>query len=152
VDVRQILADPTVLELLASAIPARLAFTAPDGAPRVQPIWFYWDGSQFIMNTGQDNPKAKALRRDPRVALTIDSEAGPYRSLQVRGLATLETVPGVAPEYELMAARHYGEALGKRWIESVLARRSDSARIAIEPTWAYFLDMAKVFPDLFDQT
>ena len=147
--VSTILNEPAVVKLLDSATPARLAYTAQDGAPRVQPIWFLWNGTHFIMNTGPDTAKAKAMWRDPRVAFTIDTDAGPYLSLQIRGLASLEVVSGVAEEYELMAARYYGEELGARWIKSVLARRSESARITIEPTWAFFMDMRSAFSGVF---
>ena len=102
------------------------------------------------MNTGPDTPKAKALGRDPRVALTIATDSIPYRSLQVRGRASLDIVSGVAPEYELMASRYYGEHLGRRWIDGVLARRSESARITVQPEWAFFLDMASAFPAVFN--
>ena len=102
------------------------------------------------MNTGPETPKARAIQRDPRVAFTVDTEAGPYLSLQVRGTASVEIVEGVAPEYEWAAARHYGEALGARWIQSVLARRSQSARITVVPEWAFFLDLKEAFGGVFD--
>ena len=35
--------------LLNSKIPARLAYTAKDGTPRVIPTWFHWDGSELVM-------------------------------------------------------------------------------------------------------
>ena len=139
-----------VADLLASTVPARLAFVAVDGSPRVQPIWFHWNGRQFVMCTGADTPKAKAIRKDPRVAFTIDTEAGPYRSLQVRGLATLEVVPGVPTEYELAAERYYGKEVGARWIRSVLERRREFARITIEPTWAHYMNVGTIFPTVFE--
>ena len=148
--VERILGQPEIVALLDSSIPARLAFVGHDGGPRVQPIWFHWNGRTFIMSTGPTTPKARAIRRDPRVAFTIDSEAGPYHSLQIRGLARLEIVPGVPREYELAAARYYGDAVGARWIQSVLERRTESARIEIEPTWAFFMDVRKSFPADFD--
>ena len=83
------------------------------------------------------------------VALTVDTDAVPYRSLQIRGIASVEVVPGVPPEYELAAVRYYGAERGRRWVENVLARRDRSARIEIEPTWAHFVDLAKAFPALF---
>ena len=35
------LVDPVAQELLASAVPARLAYSWKDGTPRVVPIWFH---------------------------------------------------------------------------------------------------------------
>ena len=42
-----LLEPPLAKELLASNIPARLAYVATDGTPRVLPIWFHWDGRQL---------------------------------------------------------------------------------------------------------
>ena len=47
-DVLQILHDPLAQELLHSNIPARLAYTGRDGAPRAIPIAFHWTGPQGI--------------------------------------------------------------------------------------------------------
>jgi hypothetical protein len=37
--------------LLASTIPARLAYVASDGSPRVVPTWFHWTGELLAMPT-----------------------------------------------------------------------------------------------------
>src|SRR5437667_2214007 len=67
--------------LLNSKIPARLAYTAKDGTPRVIPTWFHWDGSELVMATYIAGPhvshapaRPAALRANPAVAITIDTE------------------------------------------------------------------------------
>ena len=64
-------------------------------------------------------PKLKALRVNPKVALTIDDNTFPHKVLMVRGAATLEDVDGIVPEYELAARRYFGETQGKAWVEQV---------------------------------
>ena len=145
----EVLAEPLALELLASKVPARLAYSAVDGSPRVQPVWIHWNGEQLIIGTGADSPKARAMTKDPRVALSIDTEAFPYQMLQIRGIAKIERVTGVAPEYELAAARYYGAEIGQRWIDHLLANRSESARITVTPHWAFVWDLSKAFPQIF---
>ena len=54
-----LLQHPVAQELLASKIPARLAYISTDGTPRVVPIWFHWDGRELVMGTP---PKARATR------------------------------------------------------------------------------------------
>ena len=54
-----LLEHPVAKELLASNIPARLAYVSPDGTPRVLPIWFHWDGRQLVMGTQPDAAKLK---------------------------------------------------------------------------------------------
>jgi nitroimidazol reductase NimA-like FMN-containing flavoprotein (pyridoxamine 5'-phosphate oxidase superfamily) len=74
-------------ELLQSKIPARLANIATDGTPRVIPIWFHWNGTEFVMGTPPKAPKLKALARNSRVALTIDDSNFPHKVLLIRGRA-----------------------------------------------------------------
>src|SRR5690348_3754917 len=84
-NVIQVLNDPLAQELLNSAIPARLAYTGRDGFPRVIPIGFYWNGTQFFVCTAPNAPKVRALAANPKVALTIDTDTFPPHVLLVRG-------------------------------------------------------------------
>ena len=85
--------DPGLLEsdiarrLLASSIPARYAYTSADGSPRVVASWFYWTGEELVMPTFISAPhvrhpayRVRALRANPEVAVTIDTESVPARS------------------------------------------------------------------------
>lgn len=45
-------------QLLRSSIPARLAFVATDGAPRVIPTWLDWNGTEVVMVTYVAGPNA----------------------------------------------------------------------------------------------
>jgi len=69
-----------------------------DSTPRVIPIWFHWNGREFVLGTPSKAPKLKALAKNPRVALTIDDNTFPHKVLLVRGTARLEPVRGIVPE------------------------------------------------------
>ena len=47
----RLLEHPVAVQLLASAIPARLGYVAEDGTPRVVPTWFHWTGEELVMPT-----------------------------------------------------------------------------------------------------
>ena len=79
-----LLNDPIAKELLQSTIPARLAYIGSDGGPRVVPIWFHWNGKQIVLGTPLTAPKVKALRKNPKVAVTIDTNDWPHKVLQIR--------------------------------------------------------------------
>jgi len=140
----ELLQDPVAAALLDSAIPARLAYTWLDGSPRVVPVWFHWNGDQFIIGSPQNAPKLKALAADPRVALTIDDNSFPHKVLLVRGRSSIELLDDVAPEYELSATRYFGPAQGPAWISRL--RGKPMARIAITPVWVGILDFQTRFP------
>jgi hypothetical protein len=65
--------DPIVQQLLRAPIPARLAYVARDGSPRVVPVSYLWNGKAFVFASPPDWPKIKALGTNPQVALTVDT-------------------------------------------------------------------------------
>jgi len=133
-------------ELLNSTIPMRLAYVGSDGAPRVVPIWFYWNGRDIVLGTAPKSPKVKALRKNPRVALTLDENGFPPRVLSIRGTARLDTVPGVAQEYALAAERYLGVEQGKLWVKQLISMSPEMVRITITPDWVGYLDFQTRFP------
>ena len=141
-----LLKDPVAQELLHSNIPARLAYVWPDGTPRVVPVWYHWNGSEFVLATPPKAPKLKALKVNPKVALTIDDNTFPHKVLMARGTATLEEVDGIVPEYQLAAHRYFGEAQGSAWVEQVRKMIPGMVRISIRPEWVGILDFQSRFP------
>ncbi len=147
----QLLNDPIAQELLTSKIPVRLAYTGLDGFPRVIPIWFHWNGKQFILGTAPDSPKAKALLKRAEVALTIDENAYPPKVLLVRGKARVEVIDGVVPEYAEAARKYLGEEQGRGWEEQARRMFTQMARIVIEPEWVKILDFRTRFPKALEE-
>ena len=141
-----LLKDPVAQELLQSTRMARLAYVWPDGTPRVVPIWFHWDGQDLVMAGPPDAPKMKALPRNSKVAVTIDSETWPYHSLMVRGTATCNVVDGVPSEYQAAARRYMGEEQGKTWVETVKQLSPQSGRISVHPEWVAIIDFDTRWP------
>lgn len=141
-----LLQHPASQELLRSKIPARLAYVASDGAPRVVPIWFHWNGNKIVMVSPPKAPKLKSLGKNPKVALTIDENGFPPKVLLIRGTARLEQVEGIAPEYEACAARYFDPELARRWLKQLRGMISSQVRISVTPEWVGLLDFETRFP------
>ncbi len=108
----KLLKSDVAKHLLTSTVPARLAYISKDGTPRVVPSWFHWTGDEVVMGTFVSarhvrHPAARlgALRANPNVAITIDTEGFPPNVLLVRGQASVTEVDGVVPEYALVHRR-----------------------------------------------
>lgn len=142
----ELLQHPASQALLQSNIPARLAYVGTDGSPRVVPIWFHWTGREVVMATPAKAPKIKALRKNPRVAITIDDNQFPHKVLLLRGTAQMDTVRGVVPEYALAAERYFGSEAGKAWVERMRSMVVENVRIAVAPDWVGLLDFETRFP------
>jgi Pyridoxamine 5'-phosphate oxidase len=142
----ELLQHPASQELLRSKIPARLAYVWTDGTPRVIPIWFHWNGQDFVMATPPKAPKLKALAKNPKVALTIDDNTFPHKVLLVRGTARLEPVDGIVPEYVAAAGRYFPPELAEAWLQQLRSQISSMVRITVTPEWAALLDFQTRFP------
>ena len=146
-EVTEMLAKPISQQLLESSIPARLAYVGVDGEPRAIPIGFWWTGEHVVMATVPKSAKVRALRKNPRVALTIDTQdAWPPRVLLIRGAARLELVDGVPDDYieasrKVIPAEHF-----EGWDQGVRALYQQMVVITVEPDWAKLLDFETTIP------
>ncbi|MQY19179.1 PPOX class F420-dependent oxidoreductase [Nocardia macrotermitis] len=106
------LADPMVREFLSHGTrTGKLAFTATDGRPVINPVWFILEGDDLIFNTGRNTAKGRAILRDPRLALCVDLEEPPFGYLQVQGAASISEDPeDLLRTATAIAARYMGPA------------------------------------------
>jgi PPOX class probable F420-dependent enzyme len=89
----------------------KLATSRADGRPHVAPIWFILDGEDLVFMTGANTVKGKALRRDPRAALSVDLERPPYAFVTVEGRVEIsEDLEEMLPLSIAIARRYVDEA------------------------------------------
>lgn len=131
---------------LHTTSPLRLAYIALDGTPRVVPVAFQWTGEEIVMGGFAPSTRGRALRANPNVAITIDTEEQPPEVLSIRGRAEVTEVRGVVPEYEqYMRADMPGEQADAYFAE--LRRRNVlMERIAVRPVWVGAVDFRTRFP------
>jgi PPOX class probable F420-dependent enzyme len=56
-----------------------------DGSPQVTPVWVDYDGKHVRFNSAKGRVKDINVRRDPRVSISLQDPANPYRYLEIRG-------------------------------------------------------------------
>ncbi len=88
---------------------AHLATLGRDGRPQVTPVWLDLDGGQIRINTARGRVKDRNLKRDPRVALSIQDPDNPYRYVQVRGRVTEMTESGADQHIDALAKKYIGQ-------------------------------------------
>nr|QEO73969.1 hypothetical protein [uncultured bacterium] len=145
-EITAVMNKPISRELLASSIPARFAYVGLDGEPRVVPIAFLWDGARIVMGSVPKSAKVQALRRNPNVALTIDTEGFPPHVLLIRGTASVEVVEGVPDEYVEASRKIVPEHQFEGWEAGVRALYERMVLIEVEPRWAKLLDFDTTLP------
>ena len=66
--------SPQALRLLESDAVATVVTLDADGAPHVSAAWVGVEDGQVVIGTLDDQRKLRNLRRDPRIALTLQSD------------------------------------------------------------------------------
>ena len=150
-EIAEVLNRPLSRELLARDL-TRLAYVAKDGTPRSIPIGFTWNGSEIVMCTPTNAAKLHALRHNPAVALTIDTEVHPPKILLIRGRAELDVVDGIPDEF-LQMNGSYTMTPEQRveWEAGVRALYERMVRIVVTPTWAKLIDFETTLPSAVEE-
>src|ERR1700730_19412929 len=73
---------------------ARIAPVRAGGSPSVVPVWFIFEGGKVLITPRKHSAFLQNLRGEPRVAITIDDEAGRYRKVLFEGKAEILFEPG----------------------------------------------------------
>ena len=150
-EITEMLSRPLSQDMLARGM-TRLAYVAKDGTPRCIPMAFTWNGAEIVMCTSKNAAKLPALRSNPAVALTIDTEVHPPTILLIRGRAELDVVDGIPDEY-LKASGSYEMTPEQRveWEAGVRSLYDGMVRIVVTPTWAKLIDFETTLPSAVEE-
>ncbi|HZU54401.1 MAG TPA: PPOX class F420-dependent oxidoreductase [Actinocrinis sp.] len=117
--------DPTVRRALDGTSLAHLATVLPDGSPHTVPLWIGTHDDYIVFLTGPNSRKARNLRRDPRVALSLTSADNPFEPVIVRG-RVIEWLEG-DPAWTII------DQLSTKYIGQPYSRAEERVVAVIEP-------------------
>ena len=105
---------PAVRNAVESTSIAHLATVLPDGSPHSIPLWVSTLGEKIIFLTCPGSQKARNLRNDPRVALSLAPVDNPYEPVIVRG-RVVEWIDGDAgwQLVDQIAQKYIGQPYGR---------------------------------------
>jgi PPOX class probable F420-dependent enzyme len=128
-------------DLLEQPLVAVLATYRRDGGVLLSPVWHQWRDGGFDVVVGPNDVKLKHLRRDPRASVLVYEHEPPYRGLEARGEARLES-EGAAEAISSMAIRYLGPEDGPAYAATV----TDSVLVRLEPEHVRGWDFADDWP------
>ncbi|MFD9894039.1 PPOX class F420-dependent oxidoreductase [Amycolatopsis sp. NPDC059027] len=117
--------EPDVRSALEGTSLAHLATVLPDGSPHAVPVWVGTHGDRVVIITGPGSRKARNLRRDPRVALSIAPADNPFSPVVIRG-RVVEWIEG-DPAWEIV------DQLSTKYIGTPYSREQERVVAVIEP-------------------
>ena len=103
--------------VLNAPLLAILATNYPDGTTLLSPVWFEWRDGGFTIVVWDDDPKARAIKRDPRVSVVVADQQLPCAGIEVRGEATIVPTDPDLAVLRRMAVRYIGPERGNAYID-----------------------------------
>jgi hypothetical protein len=92
------------------------------------------------------------LRRNPAVALTIDTESHPPKVLLIRGQEKLDVVDGIPDEYfKWNGTYEMTPEQRAEWEASVKSLYDGMVRVVVKPTWAKLIDFETTLPTAIEE-
>ncbi len=85
-----------------------LAFVMSDGSPHVSPVWVDREGDLILVNTAGGRAKAKYLKSNHRVALSIFSQQNPYEKVVIKGRVLDMTKKGAEEHNSKLSVKYLG--------------------------------------------
>jgi PPOX class probable F420-dependent enzyme len=105
---------PDVDEFLKGAHVAALSTVRPDGRPHVTPVWYEFNGREFVVSTLRNSQKMRNVANKGFAAICIYTQELPYRLVIVEGTArTGGPIDNVWRER--VAARYLGDAAARAY-------------------------------------
>lgn len=97
------MSDQEMIDFLSESNLARIATVKPSGAPHVSPVWYLWENNQLFIAIPRTSVKTRNIKKNNKVAVTIDSNIGP-KGIIIEGTAELEEL---GEEIELRLIQRY---------------------------------------------
>jgi PPOX class probable F420-dependent enzyme len=95
-------------DLLEKPAFGNLGTLMKDGSPQVTPVWVDYDGKYVRVNSAKGRVKDKNMRRDPRVSISLQDPANPYRHLEIRGRVVEITEKGADDHINKLSKKYLG--------------------------------------------
>ena len=68
-----------------------LTTVTASGQPQSTPLWFLWDGEEFLIYGSKDGPKTRNIERNPRVSLHLEGNGRGGGNVIFEGTARVDS-------------------------------------------------------------
>lgn len=92
-----------MIDFLSESNLARIATVKPNCSPHVSPVWYLWEKNQLLIAIPKTSVKTRNIRKNNKVAVTIDNNIGP-KGVIIEGTAEIEELD---EEIELTLIQRY---------------------------------------------
>lgn len=137
------LAETELAELLGAPEVGVLCTVDSQGRPEGSPIWFEACGGKIYVHVARDSKKARNVRANPNVSLTVDTRIAPYRGAVLRG--TVRELAFDDAIHHRVAIRYLGQQGGDAYLAMTAGAEAETVLLELTVTSRYTWDYAKGF-------
>ena len=85
-----------------------------NGQPQTSVVWFWWDGSEFLIYSLDPSSRVRNLAENSHVALNFDGNSRGGDVVTIEGVATIDPEAPTAAEMDDYVAK-YGRRMDRGW-------------------------------------
>jgi len=140
-----VMSPQEIEDFLSAGHTARIATVKPDNSPHVTPVWYLWENNQLLMAIPKDSVKARNIRQNNKVAVTIDTDKAPIKAVIIEGTAKIaELTDDIERKIDRrMAAKYVKPEYLDEYIEWFSAQGIEYIYIRIRPEKIISWDSSK---------
>jgi PPOX class probable F420-dependent enzyme len=140
-----VMSSQEIEDFLSDGHTARIATVKPDDSPHVTPVWYLWENKQLLMTIPKDSVKARNIRQNNKVAVTIDTDKAPIKAVIIEGTAKIEKISNEIERKidRRMAAKYVKTEYLDEYIEWADAQGIEYIYIRIRPEKMIAWDSSK---------
>lgn len=109
------------------------------GKPEGSPIWYEASGGRVYVHVGRESKKARNVRGNPNVSLTVDTRVAPYRGAVLRG--TVRELPYDEAMGRRIAIHYLGPDVAEGYLAAMASTSADTVLLELtvesRHTWDY---------------
>ncbi|WP_084964856.1 pyridoxamine 5'-phosphate oxidase family protein [Thermoactinospora rubra] len=109
-----------IAAFISAPRPAIVGTVRPDGAPSTTATWYDWDGSCLMLSMVATGPRARNVRNDPRISLTILGDSW-YDHVSLLGKVIRLREDRDLADLDRLSMRYWAKPYPKRELECVTA-------------------------------
>ncbi|HEY3907783.1 MAG TPA: TIGR03667 family PPOX class F420-dependent oxidoreductase [Streptosporangiaceae bacterium] len=94
----------------------------PKGQPQSSPVWFLWDGEEFLIYGSKTGPKTPSIRSNPRVGLNLDGNGRGGGIVVIEGTARIDEAGPALSEVNDYLAKYGAMIEGNGWTPETMAQ------------------------------
>lgn len=92
-----------------------LTTVSPFGQPQTSPVWFLWDGQEFLIYSQAGTARTRNIDANPRVSLNLDGDGRGGAVVTVEGNARLDPEAPASHEVHEYSAKYREKIAGHGW-------------------------------------